>query len=128
MGARVRGHLYLTAEGAPLTLGPPEPRGLDVADARITTWHYRPLQTPLPASAVTVRAFDPTYYTAYDLTQGVSLEGTERCAVTVTPADLDKAYTMVEEMLYAQPARDMETNFHEVGEAFADTVTVTCDT
>lgn len=122
------GDLYLTADGAALTLGPPEPRGLDVAEARITTWHYRPLETPLPVSAVMVRAYDPTYYTAYDLTQGVSLEGTQSCAVTVTPADLDKAYTMVEEMLYAQPARDMETNFPEVGEAFADTVTVRCDT
>lgn len=122
------GDLYLKAGDDTLLLGPPEPRGLTVADARISTRHFRPLETPVPASSVTVRAYDPTYYTAYDLTQGVSVEGTGACTVTVTPADLDKAYTMVEELLYAKPADQMENNFPEVGEAFADTVTLSCDT
>lgn len=122
------GDLFVTTGEKTLRLGPPEPRGTDVADARISTRHYRPLPEPVPVADVAVRAYDPTYYTAYDLTQGVTLAGPAPCSVTVVPADLDRAYTMVEEMLYAQPADQMENNFPKVGEAFADTVTVTCDT
>ncbi len=122
------GDLFVTMGENTVRLGAPEPRGTSVADARITTRHYRPLNAPVPVTDVAVRAYDPTYYTAYELTQGVALEGGVACSVAVVPADLDRAYTMVEEMLYAQPADQMENNFPEVGEAFADTVTVTCDT
>ena len=48
------------------------------------------------------------------------------CSATILPADLDKAYTLVEELLYATPAAEVEEAFPEVGEAFADTVTVSC--
>lgn len=118
------GDLYLETSGSAVSLGAPEGRGIAVEDARIVSTHYRPLAEPLEAERLILRAYDPTFYTAYDLTRGVTVEGT--CAADVTPADLDAAYTLVEEMLYAMPAAPGEDVFPEVGEAFADTVLITC--
>ena len=47
------------------------------------------------------------------------------CKLAIQPADLDRAYTMVEEALYKNPAMP-DDEFPEVGEAFADVVEVTC--
>ena len=118
------GDLYLEAGGKTLALGPPEPRALFIEDARIVSTHFRPLLEPVGAGGLILRAYDPTFYTAYDLTRGVEVDGP--CAAEVTPADLDAAYTMVEEMLYAMPAQPGEDVFPEVGEAFADTVVIAC--
>ena len=115
------GDLYLSAGDAPVALGRPEGRGTDVADGRITTRHFRSFG-PVDG-AVVVRAYDPTFYTAYDLTGGVKVP--EGCRLTIQPADLDRAYTMVEEALYANPAMP-DDEFPEVGEAFADVVEVSC--
>lgn len=120
------GDLYASSQGAPLDLGPPEGRGVSVADGKITSRHFRALTTTevaARAAPVILKAFDPTYYTAYDLQGRVTAP--EGCAVTITPADLDRAFTLVEEALYVNPPRD-DDEFPEVGEAFADTVVVAC--
>ena len=118
------GDLYLEAGGAPIGLGAPEGRGLVVEDARIVSTHYRPLPEPIAADGLVLRAYDPTFYTAYNLGGGVSVD--DGCAAEITPADLDAAYTLVEELLYATPAADAEDQYPEVGEAFADTVVIQC--
>jgi hypothetical protein len=43
-------------------------------------------------------------------------------------ADLNAAYSLVDELLYGRPASDVgpDEAFPEVGEAFSDTVVVTC--
>ncbi len=118
------GDIYLEVAGNPVALGPPEGRGVDVENAQIVTTHYRPLLQPVPVEDMVLRAYDPTFYVAYDLTRGVQVS--DQCAATVTPADLDAAYTLVEELLYALPASAAEENFPEVGEAFADIVEIQC--
>ena len=116
------GDSYATRGGAPVKLGKPEGRGVSVDAGRITTVHFRPASGP--AQGLVLKAYDPTFYTAYDLTGPVDVQGP--CSATIQPADLDAAYTLVEELLYATPAADVEDSYPEVGEAFADTVTVTC--
>ena len=106
-----------------LTLGPPEARGTEFADGMITSRHFRKIQGGVAGQPWLLQAFDPTYYTAYDLGLGVKVP--EGCDVSVTAADLERAYTLVEEALYATPA-DPEGNFPEVGEAFADKVELSC--
>ena len=118
------GDLYLETSGVPIALGAPEGRGVTIEEARIVSTHYRPLVTPVEAQDVTLRAYDPTFYTAYDLTRGVTVQG--GCAAQITPADLDKAYTLVDELLYAMPATEAEDSFPEVGAAFADTIVIQC--
>jgi ABC-type uncharacterized transport system substrate-binding protein len=95
-----------------------------VHDGQIVTTHFRPLAEPVTADGLILRAYDPTFYTAYDLSGGVTVTG--GCAAQVTPADLDRAYSLVEELLYALPSDQVEEAFPEVGEAFADTVVIRC--
>ncbi len=116
------GDLYLTAGGAAVDLGPPEGRGTDLVAGQIVTRHFRAFAPQ--SGPVIVKAYDPTFYTAYDLEGGVTVP--DICKLAIQPADLDRAYTMVEEALYKNPAM-ADDEFPEVGEAFADVVEVTCN-
>lgn len=115
------GDLYLTADGAPVELARPEGRGTNVVAGRIISRHFRSFAPQ--EGEVIVKAYDPTFYTAYDLQGGVKVP--DGCILSIQPADLDRAYTMVEEALYKNPAMP-DDEFPEVGEAFADTVQVSC--
>jgi ABC-type uncharacterized transport system substrate-binding protein len=76
---------------------------------------------------VSIKAYDPTFYTAYEISRGVTVEGGTGCAAELVPADLDAAYTMLEELLYGPRSTEWsEDEFPEVGEAFADEVRLTC--
>ena len=116
------GDSYVTRSGQPVPLGAPEPRGTRVEDGRITTVHYRPAQGP--ADGAVIKAYDPYFYTAYTLITPVKIDGP--CAVDVTPVNLDKAYSLAEEMLYGGNYDQDAGEYPEVGEAFADTVVLTC--
>ncbi|WP_415403677.1 DUF1007 family protein [Tateyamaria sp. SN3-11] len=116
------GDSYATRNGTPVKLGAPEGRGVEVTNGQITSTHFRPASAP--ADGVVIKAFDPTFYTAYTLVGEVQIDGP--CRATQIPADLDAAYTLVEELLYVTPSSDLEEGYPEVGEAFADTVTLSC--
>lgn len=118
------GDTYLSREGAALELGAPEHLLTEVSDGRITTRHRRVLMQPQAADGVVIKAYDPTYYTAYTLSRGLEITG--GCSGEVTPPNLDAAYTKVEELLYAMPSDQAEAAYPEVGEAFADTVRLSC--
>lgn len=120
--AGFEGDSYASRNGKPVKLGKPQGRGVAVDAGRITTVHFRPAKGP--AQGLVLKAYDPTFYTAYDLSGPVQVDGP--CNAAIQPADLDAAYTMVEELLYATPASEVEASYPEVGEAFADTVTVSC--
>ena len=84
------GDIYVTsggdAEAALAVLGPPDHLSTTVVDGRITSRHRRVLQQPIAADGAVIRAYDPTYYTAYTMTQGVSpaqfMEIIPQCAGT----------------------------------------------
>ncbi|OBY27978.1 DUF1007 family protein [Leisingera sp. JC1] len=119
-----QGDTYLTLDGEALGLGAPEHLSTEVKDGRITTRHRRVLTQPQEADGVVIKAYDPTYYTAYTVNQGLEVSG--GCQGSITPPNLDQAYTLVEELLYAMPANQAEEAYPEVGEAFADTVRLSC--
>ncbi len=122
------GDSYLQSDGRPIALSGPLDPSTTVEDGRVVTTHTRRLETPLEITApVSVKAYDPTFYTAYSVSRGVSVEGAAGCSATVVPANLDQAYTMLEELLYGPRSAEFdEENFPEVGEAFADEVRLTC--
>lgn len=121
--AGFEGDLYALADGAKVKLGRPEPRTTMVLDGQIASRHFRPFERPL--QAVTLKAYDPTYYTAYDMTQGIALP--EGCDVLVKAADVEAATKMVWGMIGTAPSDvGAEEAFPEVGEAFADEIVVTC--
>lgn len=112
-----------------LTLADKRDHRMTFADGIFVETHLRPVAALAdPTAALVVRAYDPTYYIAYDLLGPVTIEGRDDCQASIARADLDAAYTMVEELLYGRPASDVgpDEYFPEVGQAFADTVTVTC--
>ena len=117
-----QGDLYLTVDDTPVTLGPPEGRGTDVVQGQIVTRHFRAFAPQ--SGPVILQAYDPTFYTAYDLDGGVKVP--DGCTLKIQPADLDRAYTLVEEALYANPAMP-DDEYPEVGDAFADIVEVACN-
>ena len=117
-----QGDTHASRGGAAVTLGPPQGRGVTVERGLLTSTHFRAASGP--ADGLVVKAYDPTFYTAYSLVGAVRVEGT--CGARVRPADLAAAYSLVEELLYATPASEAEESYPEVGEAFADTVTVSC--
>lgn len=116
------GDTIVSRDGTLVDLGPPEGRGIKVEDGLITSTHFRAATGP--ADGLVIKAFDPTFYTAYSLIGPVDV--TEACNASIQPADLDAAYTMVEELLYATPSSQSEDDYPQVGEAFADTVLVSC--
>ena len=121
------GDTYAAAEGAPLVLGPPTDYVTTIEEGRIVTTHTRTVAGAPDAADVSVKAYDPTFYTAYEISRGVTVEGGSGCTAEVIPADLDAAYTLLEELLYGPRSGEWnEETFPEVGEAFADEVRLTC--
>lgn len=123
------GDLFLTQRDAPLALGPREDASVDYRDGVVIERHYRPLLEPVDASwPLAVQVYDPYYYVAYEIAPDIPISGVAGCSAELRKADLDAAYSMVEELLYGRQASDVgpDEAFPMVGEAFADTVFVTC--
>lgn len=117
------GDVYVRSNGKNVALGQHQPMGVSVEDGLITSVHFRPFEAP--AAGLEIKAYDPSYYTAYSLSKGVDVTGP--CLAMITPANLDKAYTALEELLYVRPSNELSGDFPAVGESFADRVDITCD-
>jgi len=119
------GDSYAIQDGQPVALGTPEFRAARVEGGRIITTHFRAAQAP--AAGLQIKAYDPTLYTAYALVGQVEVDGP--CTTIIDPADLDSAYSRLEELLFGNPVPDGDgmVEFPAVGESFADTVTLSCE-
>ena len=73
---------------------------------------------------VELKIFDPTYYSAYTLDLGVEIVNHDSCITQQIPADLGKAYDLVENLLYVNGSED---NYPAIGQNFADTLTLSCE-
>ena len=123
------GDLYLLQQDAPVALGPRSEASVDYVDGRVIERHFRPLETPVAADVpLAVQVYDPFYYIAYEVAPDIVLQGGAGCVTELRKADLNAAYSLVDELLYGRPASDVgpDEAFPEVGEAFSDTVLVTC--
>jgi ABC-type uncharacterized transport system substrate-binding protein len=123
------GDLMVMQGGVPVALGARAEASVEFVDGRVVERHLRPLAAPAgPGAPVAIQVFDPFYYVAYEISPSIALRGGEGCEVTLRKADLAAAYALVDELLYGRPASDVgpDEAFPEVGEAFADTVIVTC--
>ncbi|WP_343035149.1 DUF1007 family protein [Parasulfitobacter algicola] len=117
------GDLYL--DGA--KLGSPVPDGIKIEANRIVTSHIRPIIGSFDnTKPAVISAYDPTYYTAYEINADIVIEGTQDCSVQLEKADIAAATDLLEEMLFAMPASDAEEYFPEVGRAFSDRVIIKC--
>lgn len=120
------GDLLVEQGDRTIDLGPARDFQMAFSDGRLTSRHSRPLTTPVEGG-VKARVFDPGYFVAYSMALPITVSGTDRCKTSYAAADLDAAYTLVEELLYGPRASEFdEDNYPEVGIHFADTLTVTC--
>lgn len=115
------GDLYVTHGGDPVALGAPEPLETTVENGMIVTRHRRTVSAP--AEGVAIRAYDPTYYTAYELGEVTATGG---CTAEVDPVDRSAALEDVAAIIRDMNDELVEVEFPEVGEKFADTIRIAC--
>ncbi|MDF1801843.1 DUF1007 family protein [Thalassovita sp.] len=115
------GDLYASGPQGALTMTAPTPLDTHLLNGKIITRHVR--RFPSPQTEIVIKAYDPTFYTAYDMTGGITAP--DGCQITRHAADMDAAYALVEEKMTQKAYA--EDDYPEVGEAFADTITVTCN-
>ncbi|WP_439118490.1 DUF1007 family protein [Marivita sp.] len=117
------GDLYVYSAGEKIEMPRPRPIGIAVEGGFITATHFREIP-PVAVEAIEVLQYDPTYYVAYDVSQGVSLTD-PGCAATVTDPDQAAAQAAVDKEL---DGGSMEDIFNEmrVGIHFSDSITMSC--
>ncbi|MEM8536232.1 MAG: DUF1007 family protein [Pseudomonadota bacterium] len=112
-----------------LPLGDKRGHNMIYENGLFTETHLRPVAVPTdPAAPIRIRVYDPSFYTAYDLGRPVTVTGRDDCKVEIVPADLDAAYALAESLnanLSSGPF-DGDYDFPAIGDAFADTIIVTC--
>lgn len=121
------GDSFLSFADQPIGLSGPQTPTAELVDGRLITSHIRKLTKPISMSGgnVALKLYDPTYYSAYTLDLGAEVLNRDSCMMEQIPADLGKAYDIVENLLYGS---NSEENFPAVGENFADTLTLSCET
>lgn len=123
------GDLEVSQGGQVLTLAPKQDHTMTYADGLFHEAHLRPVPKVTDRDApLQIRVFDPAFYTAYELRGPVLIEGRDDCQAEVIAADIDAAYALAESLLDGQQASDIgpDDYFPEIGDAFADTIVVTC--
>lgn len=122
------GDLEVMQAGQVLPLGAKRDHRMDYVNGRFVERHIRPIAAPMADGVLRILPYDPNYYVAYRVVGPVQILGRDDCSVQIIPADLEAAYTLVEELLYGAPAdqSDPEAYFPPVGRSFADEVQVTC--
>ena len=120
------GDLYLTApDGSEVALGGPESLGVSFDDQTYASRHLRPLTPALAAAGLIVKAYDPGFYTAYDLGGGVTVTGNTACTARIIPPEIDESYKNLAAELAELPPE--AKGYPQVGETFAETVRISCE-
>lgn len=124
------GDLEVMMDGQVLSLsGPMEPTA-DMVDGRLVSTHLRAFNgTPeLAGDVASFKAFDPTYYTAYDVTLPVTISGREDCQILRIEPDIDGQLAQMQAQLLTLDAdADLEENdIPMIGGDFATDIRVTC--
>ncbi|SFD87073.1 ABC-type uncharacterized transport system, substrate-binding protein [Sulfitobacter brevis] len=123
------GDLELTLGDAPVALSAPQEVTASFADGRITTSHLRALTTPVRAGeTVTIKAYDPTYYTAYEVTRPVTVAGDKSCEIRLKAPEMTDGLAQMQQELAALDAQSdpEDAGLPNIGARMASRVSVTC--
>ncbi|WP_237212545.1 DUF1007 family protein [Ruegeria lacuscaerulensis] len=123
------GDLVVLSDGATVALsGPLEPQAT-TEDGRVVTTHLRAVEGgAVPVLALSAKAFDETFYTAYEVTRPVTVSGPATCEVNRVEPDIDGQLAQMQAFLRTLDADfDLEENdIPLVGENFATEIRVSC--
>lgn len=113
----------------PVPLSAPQEFGASYSEGRITTTHLRALDNPVPAGAtLTLKPYDPTYYTAYEATLPITFQPDSACMARRTTPEPDASLVALQQKLAElDMATDPEdAGLPDIGAQLADSVIVTC--
>lgn len=121
------GDLEVRQGEATLNLTGPMAYTASFADGRITTTHTREVQTAA-AGPVVIKPYDPTFYTAYEVTMKVEVSGPTACRARVEMPNLTEGLKAVRAQLAdLDPAIDpADAGLPDIGGQLASTVIATC--
>lgn len=123
------GDLEVTQQGKPVPLAEKRDHTMTYVDGLFHETHLRPISDLAdPNAPLEIRVYDPSFYTAYDLRGPILIEGRTDCEAEVIRADIDAAYALAEKLLGGQQPDEVgpDDYFPAIGDAFADTIVVTC--
>lgn len=123
------GDLVGTMDGTPLILSKPTAATATLVDGKITTTHLRSVQgAPKVDGRLTLRPYDGSYYTAYEVGLPVHVQGNDTCSVMLNEPDIAGALAMTQAEVSALPEDyDMEAaGLGDIGARFATEVILTC--
>ena len=122
------GHFYLRQSGSPVALTGPQGVEATVRDGQLVVRFERALVTPVAARDLTLKVYDPSYYSYYALTAAPGIEGRSDCQVSIQTPDIEAAQRLYEQAMGSLTEEDLMNGANEpqVGGAFADEVSVTC--
>ncbi|MEM7317857.1 MAG: DUF1007 family protein [Pseudomonadota bacterium] len=109
--------------------GPKDPTAT-IEDGKIVSTHLRSFARPvsLAGESLSAKAYDETYYTAYDLTRPVSITGPVSCMIDRLDPDIDAQLAEMQALLLRLDAdADLEENdIPLIGAEFATEIRVSC--
>ncbi|WP_170604647.1 DUF1007 family protein [Ruegeria arenilitoris] len=123
------GDLVVRSAGQPVLLSGPQQATATTEDGRIVTTHLRTVESGrIPANSLSAKAFDETYYTAYEVTRPVVISGPVSCAIERIEPDIDGQLAQMQAFLKTLDADyDLEENeIPLIGENFATEIFVSC--
>jgi ABC-type uncharacterized transport system substrate-binding protein len=125
------GDFVLAQDGAEVALDGPVRHRARFEDGRVVTSHVRPLAAPLDATegVVTARAYDPTYFVAYDVPAAPAISGREDCRIRREEADRAAAEAEYGDQLAAVDAGSdpfAVVELPDIGALFADRFVLSC--
>lgn len=123
------GDLVILQGGQELRLSGPKQATAQFENGRIITTHVRQVSGGGAGRVLEVKPFDPTYYSAYDITRPVRVIGTSACQTRLEMPDIDSRLLELRDALAALDALSTpeDENLPDVGGLLATTVRVTCD-
>ena len=113
-----------------LTLSRPIAPTANMLAGRIVTTHLRDVaeRPVLAGNDFVLLPYDPTYYTAYDVTLPIKVTGGAECDIAVVPPNMDENLIEMQDRLLAVDATEdpAAVGLDDMGRSFATEVRVTC--
>ena len=123
------GDLVVVGANGKVALSRPIDATATTEDGRIVTTHLRAVEgAPVRVQDLSLKAFDPSFYTAYDMTRPVVVTGVTGCELTRFEPDIDAELERMQTFLLTLDAdADLEENdIPMVGENFTTEIRVSC--
>lgn len=122
------GDSYLWRGATRVGLSGPREAAADLRDGRVVVRFLRSVEAPFrPGDGTVVKIYDPTYYSAYFVTEAPALEGAaEGCGAEVVNFEPSAELAELQQSLLSLPP-DATPADPDVGARFAERVFVTCD-